>query len=371
MGIRGYYKQFEELSPEEVTAQLKEQAAERRASALAIVEPLNLSVTTWPEYPHSYVVNAITFAARRGLHRYLDRHATELRSELAHHHGVEESRLVVGDGAAQLLGAATQVLMEDPHDELVTPWPSYPLYPLMARRARAHAVPVDGYGAAPVLGAVNERTRIVALCSPNDPTGELLPTGELRALLEQLPERVVVLLDEALVDFVDPAVQAPDASLSLLEDHPRLLVFRTFSKAWGLAGLRCGYAIGGPDAEPLLERLEPELGLNELAQAGALEALRSSIDIVARRGRLIAANRETLTRTCRELGYELPDSQANVLWLSLKGVDGAELSARLERGHVVVAPGGPVGQPGHVRMTVPAREEHMTRAVRALELARG
>lgn len=371
MGIRDYYKQFEELSPEEITAQLKEQAAERRASALALVEPLNLSMTTWPEYPHSYVVNAITYAARRGLHRYLDRHATALRSELAHHHGVEENRLVVGDGSAQLLGAATQALMDDPHDELVTPWPSYPLYPLMARRARAHAVPVDGYGAAPVLEAVNERTRIVALCSPNDPTGELLPAGELRALLEQLPERVVVLLDEALVDFVDPAVQEPDASLALLEDHPRLLVFRTFSKAWGLAGLRCGYAIGGPDAEPLLERLEPELGLNELAQAGALEALRSSAEIVARRGRLIAANRDTLTRTCRELGYELPDSQANVLWLSLAGVDGAELSARLERGHVVVAPGGPVGQPGHVRMTVPAREEHMTRVVRALELARG
>ncbi|MDX6665044.1 MAG: histidinol-phosphate aminotransferase [Solirubrobacteraceae bacterium] len=371
MGIRDYYKQFEEMAPEEITAQLKEQAAERRASALALVEPLNLSTTTWPEYPHSYVVNAITFAARRGLHRYLDRHATALRSELAHHHGVDEQRLVVGDGAAQLLGAVTQVLMDDPHDELVTPWPSYPLYPLMAHRARAHAVPVAGYGAAPVLAAVNDRTRIVALCSPNDPTGELLRTDELRTILETLPERVVVLLDEALVDFVDPSVQPRDASLALLEDHPRLLVFRTFSKAWGLAGLRCGYAIGGPEAEPLLERLEPELGLNELAQAGALEALRSSIDLVAARGRTIAANRATLTTTCRELGYDLPDSQANVLWLGLKGVEGAELSSRLERGHIVVASGGPLGEPGRVRMTVPARDEHMTRVVRALELARG
>jgi histidinol-phosphate aminotransferase len=212
---------------------------------------------------------------------------------------------------------------------------------------------------------------MVALCNPNDPTGELLALGDLRSLLEQLPERVVVLLDEALVDFVDPEVQARDASLALLEDHPRLLVFRTFSKAWGLAGLRCGYALGGPGAEPLLERLEPELGLNELAQAGALEALRGSVERVAARGRTIAANRAVLTSTARELGYELPDSQANVLWLSLDGVDGAELSGRLEHAHVIVASGGPLGDPAHVRMTVPARDEHMTRAVRALELARG
>jgi histidinol-phosphate aminotransferase len=369
VGFRDYYKQFEELSPEEVSAQLREQADERRRSALAIVAPLNLSATTWGEYPHHNIVNAVTYAARRGLHHYLDRHAAALRSELAHRHGVPEERLVVGDGAAQLLGAATQILMDDPSDELVTPWPSYGLYPLMARRARAHAVPVDGYGPEPVLAAVNERTRIVALCSPNDPTGELFGIDALRAVLEALPERVVVLLDEALVDFVDPAVQPLDASLALLEDHPRMLVFRTFSKAWGLAGLRCGYAIGGPEAEPLLERLEPELGLNELAQAGALEALRSSAQRVTARGATIAANRSTLTDTCRDLGYETTDSQANFLWLLRKDVSGGELSARLERAHVLVAGGGPLGEPDHIRLTVPARDEHMTRVVRALELA--
>lgn len=369
MGLRDYYRQFEELSPAEESARLRAEADERRQSALAIVQPVDLSVTTWPEYPHPYVVGAITYAARRGLHRYLDKHATELRSELAHHHGVGEERLVVGDGVAQLLGAVTQILMDDPHDELVTPWPSFPLFPLMARRARAHAVPVEGFGCDVVLAAVNERTRIVALCSPNDPTGALFGIDELRRLLESLPERAVVLLDEALADFVDPAVQERDASLALLEDHPRLLVFRSFSKAWGLAGLRCGYAIGGPEAEPLLERLEPELGLNELAQAGALEALRTQVDLVARRARTIVANRAEVTRVAREHGFDVPDSQANVLWLSRRGVDGAELSRRFEHGQVVVAPGGPLGDAAHVRMTVPARDDHMQRALRAIELA--
>ncbi len=371
MGFLDYYRQFEGMSDEEVQAQLHEQAAERKLKALAVVEPLDLSTTTWPEYPHPYVVNAITYVARRGLHRYLDRHATALRSELAGHHDVPEERLVVGDGAAQLLSAAVQVLMDDSNDELVTPWPSYPLFPLMARRARAHAVPVDGFGIEPVMRAVNDRTRIVALCNPNDPTGELIAMDDIRALLEALPERVVLLLDEALVDFVGPDVQARDASLELLEEHPRMLVFRTFSKAWGLAGLRCGYAIGGPGSEPLLERLEPELGLNELAQAGALEALRSSAELVARRGLAIAANRVRLTARARELGYQLPDSHANVLWLAFPGVPGSELVRRAERAQVIVAGGGPLGEPDRIRVTLPARDEHVQRLDRALEKMRG
>ncbi len=204
MSFLEYYKQFSGMTEEEVQADLHERSQERKRNALAVVEPLDLSSTAWPEYPHSNVVNAITFAARRGLHRYLDRHAAALRSELAHRHAVPEGRLVVGDGAAQLMGAAVQALMDEPEDELVTPWPSYPLFPLMARRARAHAVPVEGFGVEPLLAAVNPRTRIVTICNPNDPTGELLDIDALRALLEGLPERVVVLLDEALVDFVDP-----------------------------------------------------------------------------------------------------------------------------------------------------------------------
>jgi histidinol-phosphate aminotransferase len=367
MGLRDYYKQFEEMSPEEESARLRAEADERKQSALAVVEPLDLSVTTWPEYPHPYVVGAITYAARRGLHRYLDKHAVELRSELAHHLGVPQDQLVVGDGAAQLLGAAVQALMDDPQDELVTPWPSYPLYPLMARRARAHAVPVQGYGADAVLSAVNERTRIVTICSPNDPTGELMAAGELDRLLDVLPERVVTLLDEALIDYAEPA--ARDASLRLVEEHPRLLVFRTFSKAWGLAGLRVGYAIGGPDAAPLLEQLEPELGLNELAQAGALEALRTQTGLVATRGAMIATNRAELLRESRALGYDAADSQANFLWMALKGVDGAELGARMERDHVRVLSGGQLGEPSRIRLTVPARPDHLTRTVRALRNA--
>jgi histidinol-phosphate aminotransferase len=361
-----HYRQFEGMSEREISEQLRAQSAERRRRALARVEPIDLSATTWPEYPPSTVVNAITFAARRGLHRYLDRHAAALRSELSHTLGVEPERLVVGDGAAQLLGAAAQALLE-PLDELVTPWPSYGLYPVIAHRARGHAVPVDGFGAQALLRAVNERTRLVALCNPNDPTGELMAVDELRSLLAALPERVVVLLDEALRDFVD--TEPRDAALALVDEFPRLLVFRTFSKAWGLAGLRVGYAVGGPGAEPLLEQLEPELGLNELAQAGALEALRHASAVVAGRAATVAAERGRLLGELRALGVHVAPSQANVLWLRADGIDGGELARRLQRHGVVVAPGGPLGDAGRVRAAIHRREAG-DRLLRALETAR-
>ncbi len=368
-GLFGYYRQFEGLSEEEVNADLREAAAERRAKELSRQEPLDLSRTTWPEYPHPAIVNAITFAARRGLHRYLDRASGELRSELAHRHGVAEARVVVGDGAAALISEAAGALLE-PGDELVTPWPSYPLYPVIARHARGSAVPVSGFSADAILAAVTDRTRIVALCNPNDPTGELMAVEEIARLLEGLPERVVVLLDEALRDFAD--AEPLDATLALLERFPRLLIFRTFSKAWGLAGLRCGYALGGPGAEPLLEQLAPELGVNELAQAGALEALRSRGDTPSRRGAQIAAHRATLVSGLRDRGLDVPESQANVVWLPAPGPHGAaDLSERLLRSGVIVQTGTGVGAPDRIRLTVPHLPEHLDRLLRALDTASG
>ena len=364
-GLLGYYKQFEGLSEDEVNAGLREQAAERRAKALSRVEPLDLSRTTWPDYPHPAIVNAITFAARRGLHRYLDRSSAELRSELAHRHGVAEGRLVVGDGVAQLISEAAAALLE-PDDELITPWPSYPLYPVVARHARGVAVPVAGFSVDGILEAVNDRTRLVALCNPNDPTGELLGVDELARLLEALPERTVVLLDEALRDFAD--AEPLDATLALLERFPRLLIFRTFSKAWGLAGLRCGYALGGPGAEPLLEQLAPELGVNELAQAGALEAVRTVGGVIERRRATIAAHRDRLTAELRERGLDVGASQANILWLPAPGPHGAsDLAAGLDRAGIVVQTGNGVGAPDRVRLTVPHRPEDVDRLLRSLD----
>ena len=366
MGVLDHYKQFEELPDEEVSARLRKDADERRRKALARVDELDLSRTTWPEYPPSAVVNAITFVARSGLHRYTEG-STELRTELALRHDVEPERIAIGDGASQLLSSAALSLLE-PGDELVTPWPSYPLYPIMARRARGAFVPVHGFSVDSLLAAITERTRLLVLCNPNDPTGELLPGSEVRRLLDALPERVVVLLDEALRDFVD--AEERDAALELCEDYPRLVVFRSFSKAWGLAGLRCGYAVGGPGAESLIDELGPPLGIGELAQAGVLEALRHSAKAIERRTRRVAVERERLLDGLRPLPLEVTPTQANIVWMAAPAMDGAELAARLGRQRVLVRAGGPLGDARHVRAAI--QDKLATdRLLRELERALG
>jgi histidinol-phosphate aminotransferase len=362
MGLLDYYKQFEGMTEEEVNSQLREEADERKRKALTRVETLDLSQTTWPDLPHPEVVSAITFVARRGMQRYPHMRGSQLRVRLAERHSVDQARVIVGNGAAELLSAATRALIE-PGQELITSWPSYPLFPIMARRAHGRAVPVSG-GVDALLEAVGESTRVVALASPNDPTGELLPTAELERLLTELPDHVGVLLDESLVEFAD--AQPIDSSLRLLESNPRLLVFRSFSKAWGLAGLRCGYAVGAPGAEDLLAELEPDLGVSEISQAGALESLRNCSELIAKRVRRVSKERESLTTALRQRGFELSDSQANFLWLAHPTLDGGELAARLARSGILVAAGDALGEPRHVRIAV-RDEASSTRLLNAID----
>jgi histidinol-phosphate aminotransferase len=362
-GLLGYYQQFEAMTDEEVSAQLKEVAAERRRKALTRVEPLDLSTTTWHEFPHPDVVAAVTYAARRGINRYADPHATQLRTEIGRRHGLEPDRVVVGEGAAQLLAAAAATLL-DAGDELITPWPSYPLYPIMAKRARGNPVPVPGRDRDAIFEALSGRTRLLVICNPNDPTGAYSTTEELDALLSGLPDEVTVILDEALVDFVD--AEPPGASLALLDDHPRLIIVRTFSKAYGVAGIRCGYALGGPGSEHLLERLELPLGLNGLAQAGGLEALRKCGPLVAQRRATVVAERKRLLSELTERSIDVAPSEANVLWLSVPGVEGADLSARLDRFGVRVKKGAEFGASDHIRVTVQDRAAG-DRLLRALD----
>jgi histidinol-phosphate aminotransferase len=354
MGLLDYYRQFEGMSEEEINEGLREEAAERRRKALTRVETLDLSLTTWPELPHPRIVSAITFVARRGLHRYPELKGSDLRGVLAERHGVDPERLILGNGAADLLSAATRALIE-PGQQLLTRWPSYPLYPIMARRAHGLAVrvpgPVDGCVDALLEAVAREPdVRAIALASPNDPTGELLPVAELRRLLEQLPAGVAVLLDESLVDFAD--AQPSSASIELLEQHQRLLVFRSFSKAWGLAGLRIGYAIGGPGSGELLAELAPDLGVSEISQAGAYAALHSCSDLLERRVETIWKERPRVTAGLRRLGFDVTDSQANFVWAAHPALQGGELAARLARAGVLVAAGDALGEPHHVRIAI-------------------
>jgi histidinol-phosphate aminotransferase len=350
MGLLDYYKQFEGMSEEEVNRGLRIEAEERRRKALTRVDTLDLSQTTWPELPNPRIVNAITFVARRGLHRYPHVRGTELRDELAASLGVDSGRLILGNGSAELLSSATRALIE-PGQRLLTLWPSYPLYPIMARRAHGQATPVTG-GVEELLTEAKRdpSVRVVALANPNDPTGELISTAELDRLLRGLPEGVAVLLDESLVEFVD--AQPVGDSLGLLEHHQNLLVFRSFSKAWGLAGLRVGYAIGGPRSQALLSELEPDLGVSEVSQAGALEALRTCSQLRDRHVETIREERPRLIDALRERGFDVSDSQANFVWAAHPEVAGGELAARLEQAGILIAEGDALGEPQHARIAI-------------------
>jgi histidinol-phosphate aminotransferase len=353
MGLLDYYRQFDDLSEAEQSERLMRKRDEERAKALAQIPLIDLTGTEWPEIPNSEVMNASIYVARGRINGYPDRHAERLRRALAARHGVDPERIVVGNGAAELLQSAANALLAD-GGELVTPWPSYPLYPLMAARAGGRPVAVDlsddRVDLRRTLAAVGDRTRAVVICNPNDPTGTYVPADEIATLLGQLPDHVEVLLDEALVQFQD--VEEEDACLRLTDAFPRLTVFRTFSKAYGLSGLRIGYAVGSRDSTDLLTKIAPVLGVNALSQAAAEYAVGIADRDLGRRKQSVCEEREVLLRELPELGVQVAPSQANFVWMKVQGISGADLAARLERERVLVAPGGPLGADDHVRVAV-------------------
>jgi histidinol-phosphate aminotransferase len=358
MGFRDYYRQFEDLHQGELNLERRARRKLEKRLALERLPDIDLSGTEWPELPDSEIVNAAIARARGLVNRYPDRHAAGVRRLLAERHGVAPEQIVLGNGAAELLQAAALALLTR-GDELVMRWPSYPLYPLLAAHARAKPVSVE-HGS--LLDAIGERTRAIVICNPNDPTGAYLPADELGALLAALPGHVHVLLDEALVHFKD--LEEVDSCLRLVDAFPRLLIVRTFSKIYGLSGLRAGYAVGS-DAR-LLGAVAPALGVNALTQAAVEHALRTGDAEIDRRRRLVSRERSRLLEGVRRMRLDADDSQANFIWLRAPGLSGDELANRLRRQGVTVAPGGPLGAPDHIRATV--RDSAATdRLLRALE----
>src|SRR5919108_640623 len=330
MGFRDYYRQFEDIHQGELNLERRARRKREKRLALERLPDIDLSGTEWPDLPDSEIVSAAIARARGLVNRYPDRHAAGVRRLLAERHGVAPEQIVLGNGAAELLQAAALTLLSK-GDELLMPWPSYPLYPLLAAHAGAKPVSVEH---APLLEPVGERTRAIVICNPNDPSGGYLPSAELGTLLAALPDHIHVLLDEALVHFQD--LEDVDSCLRLVDAFPRLLVVRTFSKVYGLSGLRAGYAVGS-DAR-LLGAVAPVLGVNALTQAAVEHALRTGDAEIDRRRRTVARERKVLTEQLRELGVDVTESQANFLWIRVRNLSGDQLANSLRRQGVIVAP---------------------------------
>ncbi len=261
------------------------------------------------------VVAAIADAAA-GVNRYPDNGVTALLERLAARLDVPQSHLAAGSGSVALcqqLVAATC----GRDDEVLFAWPSFEAYPLIAlvagARQRTVALRPDHTHDLPaMLDAITPATRLVFVCNPNNPTGTAVRRDELVAFLDAVPDGILVALDEAYHEFVtDPAV--PDG-VALNRDN--LAVLRTFSKAYGLAGLRVGYCVAPEPVTAALRKVYVPFSVNSLAQVAALASLDVADELLARCQR-IAAERDRVRAELRTMGYPVPDSQANFVWLPL------------------------------------------------------
>jgi histidinol-phosphate aminotransferase len=312
--------------------------------------------TPWP--PHPAVMEAVE-AQLRTLNRYPDPDKTLLRRRISERTGVPSGRVAVGNGSCELLLAAAEAMLE-PGAEVVYAWPSFSIYPHLAAMsgARAVTVPLDAEGRHDLEGMAREvtaATRMLLVCNPNNPSATAFPPAAIDDFVAGLPRHVAVLLDEAYVEF--STVQDPDESVQLLDRHPNLVLLRTFSKVYGLCGLRAGYALGSEDFRRAVDRVRQPFSVNALAQVAAAEALRHQ-DEVERRVEQTAIERLHVESELAGRGLETTDSEANFSWVGLGDRDEAEVMKGLAERGVIVRAGTALGQEGWLRVTYGTRQEN-------------
>ncbi len=304
-----------------------------------------------PFPPHPKVVEAIQ-AAAGAMNRYPDPDATLLRRRIAERHETEPGRIAVGNGSCEILLAAAEALCE-PGSEIVYAWPSFSMYPYLAALTGGREIRVplaDGgvHDLEAMAAEVTAATQLVVVCNPNNPTGTHLPAAEIAAFCARIPGHVTIALDEAYIEF--QAVEDPDAGIDLLAEFPNLVVMRTFSKCYGLAGLRVGYAVGSAKFRAAVDAVRQPFSVNALAQAAAAEAILHQDDVV-RRVESTIAERIRVEEGLREIGLRTAETQANFSWVDLGDADEGEVVAGLAERSIAVRPGTPLGDPGHIRVT--------------------
>lgn len=301
-----------------------------------ITDAIKLASNENPYAPVPAVTAAIQ-AAAAGVNRYADHRASELRAELGRWLDVDVERITVGCGSVGLLQQLCLTFL-DPGDEAVYPWLSFEAYPIAVRAMGGvpvnpplvdHAFDLDA-----VAEAVTERTKLILLATPNNPTGTAVSTDQIATLLGRIPDDVVVLVDEAYREFADPALGDPVRDL--IPDHRNVVVTRTFSKAYGLAGVRCGYAVADPEIVTEMDKILLPFAVNAVAQAGALAAL-SALDDIQPKLDLLIAERGRVVEALTKAGWKLPPAEANFVYLAT-GERTDEIYLGLERRGVVTRP---------------------------------
>ena len=297
-----------------------------------------------------------------GAHRYPDPSYAALRGALSDRYGIAKHRIALGNGSCDILLAAGEALLE-PGAEVVYAWPAFSVYPHLAAASGARAIQVpldadDRHDLDAMAAEVTVATRLALICNPNNPTSTSLGLDAVEAFLERVPRHVAVILDEAYAEF---ALVLGDtyASVELLRRWPNLVILRTFSKVYGLAGLRVGYGLcGSEDFRAAVDQVRQPFYLNVAAQAAAVQALRHQDEVERRVVRTVAARTE-LSDGLRELGLWVAESDANFVWTHLpEDAVEADVVAGLASRGVLVRAGGALGREGSLRVTVGSDREN-------------
>jgi histidinol-phosphate aminotransferase len=338
-----------------------------REYGLAEAGIVKLASNENPRGPSASVRHAIIDAAA-GVTRYPDGNGFALKKALATRFGVTLDQVVLGNGSNDILELATQAFLRS-GDEAVYSQHAFAVYPLatQARGAKGVAVPARdlGHDLAAMRAALNARTRIVFVANPNNPTGTWLAPAAVRGFIETVPPEVLIVLDEAYNEYLEPSQQADSASW--LARHPNLLISRTFSKAYGLAGLRIGYGLADAAVAGLLNRVRQPFNVNSVAQAAAIAAL-ADTDYVIESSRLNRAGLAQLTHGLDAMGVGYVPSHANFLLVHVG--DAAAAYESLLRQGVIVRLVANYGLPEHLRVSVGLASEN-ERFLSALRFALG
>jgi histidinol-phosphate aminotransferase len=334
-----------------MTASLPDLTAEEIRQIVNVPEIIKLSFNESPYGASPKVADAIcNMASRTGIYHDFDN--KELRQELAAFYGVSADMVVLGNGADEIITILAQALLTG-GDEAIIPVPTFGQYAAATTLAGACPVRVPvrddlSIDLSAVAEAISAKTKLIFLCNPNNPTGMMLDAGDVRQLLAQVPANIVVVLDEAYAEYV--VDNDYPSGFSLLGEFPNIVTVRTFSKIYGLAGLRLGYAIAHPKVTGFLEKVRNPFNVNALAQIAGLIALRDQ-EFVKKIAVLNRQERDRLTAALTKIGFTVCPSQTNFLLVDTRR-DCAGLCENLARKGIIIRPGTNWNIPSHVRISL-------------------
>jgi histidinol-phosphate aminotransferase len=325
---------------------------------LGLERVVKLASNEGPFGPFPQALEALERSAGN-LNRYPDGGAYRLRAALAERHGVRFEQIAMGSGADGLIDGISQAVLEA-GDEIVCGWPSFPSYAIYARKLGAEPVQVplrnDRYDLEALLNAITERTKLVYVCHPNNPTGTMNSRTELDVFFERVPDHVLTVLDQAYFEYVDDPDYA-DGIDEYFKAGRQVIVLRTFSKIYGLAGARIGYGVGPAELVTALGKTRRAFDLTTPAQEAALASLGSPGELERRR-QANAEGRAELQRILTEAGYNVTGAAVgNFVFVDL-GEDARPWFEALLREGVIVRPLAGFGAPQAIRVTVGTPEEH-------------